>query len=255
MASSGLDTDRRSPDHRSRPVYRSMVGRAGPSITQLPDRLGMPEIVWVHVGAQYLARLRHWAMFGSSMASSGSSLARRLPVCNWISASAHRLAGQNLDRSWSSGPARMHLGLGYVLVVKVLAVENEASLAVVELGRDRSRIGHRLLLRSAASVWRRGARWGANGEQVGALNGPELRSTAWNGTAPTCRSHVSAGRRATPSLVSHLRGHQFAEPAVSGGPIRPQPDRYSPQLTPVQRRRPIPTRSGCSGDPIRPLGQ
>lgn len=42
---------------------------------------------------------------------------------------------------------------------------------------------------------------GAKGEQTGALNGPELHSTAPNGPAPTCESCISAGRRTMASLV------------------------------------------------------
>jgi hypothetical protein len=48
---------------------------------------------------------------------------------------------------------------------------------------------------------RRGAAWGANWEQICAPNGPELHSTALNGTALTCGSHISAGQCMMPSLV------------------------------------------------------
>lgn len=44
------------------------------------------------------------------------------------------------------------------------------------------------------------------GEQIGAPNGLELRSTVPNGTAPTGGSHVSVGRRTVPSLV-HAQVH------------------------------------------------
>jgi hypothetical protein len=46
-----------------------------------------------------------------------------------------------------------------------------------------------------------GAARGANGEQTCAPNGPELHSTALNGTAPTCESRISADRRTMASLV------------------------------------------------------
>jgi hypothetical protein len=55
--------------------------------------------------------------------------------------------------------------------------------------------------RPSVPLPRWGARRGANGEQTYALNGPELHSMAPNGAAPTCGSHVSAGRRTMASLV------------------------------------------------------
>ncbi len=66
----------------------------------------------------------------------------------------------------------------------------------------------------------RGARWGANGEQTYALNGPELHSTALNGTAPTCGSYISAGRRIMASLVhtEEVAGSIPASPTIVTSP-------------------------------------
>ena len=47
----------------------------------------------------------------------------------------------------------------------------------------------------------RGARWGANGEQTCAPNGPELHSTTLNGAALTCESHIFAGQRDMTNIV------------------------------------------------------
>jgi hypothetical protein len=70
---------------------------------------------------------------------------------------------------------------------------------------------------------RGGARRGANGEQTYALNGSELHSTALNGTAPTCGSYISAGRRIMASLVHTYELFQVCstdlnctEPQVNG---------------------------------------
>ncbi|EWM12078.1 hypothetical protein KUTG_02382 [Kutzneria sp. 744] len=55
------------------------------------------------------------------------------------------------------------------------------------------------------------------------MNGPQLRTTTLNGSAPTCGSHISAGRRIVASLVHtyglfQLRSTDLncTEPQVNG---------------------------------------
>jgi hypothetical protein len=137
--------------------------------------------------------------------------------------------------------------------------------------------------RSATGWWweRRGAVRGANGEQIGAPNGPELHSTVLNGSALTCGSRVSAGQCTMPSLVhtEEVAGSIPASPTACfpssdglsmifiGGPSvilgskwgarpadhKPQSEEVMPLLAPQRgfparpTRHPAPTAAGGPG--------